>query len=264
MNFIKTDSIEKINSLRVELYSTFTSALDSMWESLYIANSQPYLIQNEDVVLGYCCIDENQSLLQLYLKKAYKHLARATVLAMVEQNLITNAKLSAIEPVSFNACLAVSTTNNEDTICYEFSGHKENEVEISLVNAQAKDEETIKEFYKTQVGFEDTFGYTQNLINRQELYIVKRGDVFVGTGECRLSDSQPNVADVGVAVHTAHRRKGYAAQILQILAGKAQLAAREPICSTTVDNVGSQKAIVNAGFYPSHIIFNIQFKNDIR
>ena len=47
MNFIKTDITNNINEFRKELYKTFKAPLDSMWQDLYIASSQVYLIENE-------------------------------------------------------------------------------------------------------------------------------------------------------------------------------------------------------------------------
>lgn len=259
MTFAKTNT-DHISTMRQQLYQTFTAALDSMWESLYIANAQAYLIQQDDNTMGYCCIDAEGSLLQFFLYKEHRHLTKQVISSLIDQKLISNAKLSAIEPVSFNACLALSNAVEEDTFCYEFSDHSDaRDNGISLEPAQADDLETVRSFYKTQVGFDDNFGYTQNLIDRQELFLAKKDDVFIGTGECRLSDTQPKVADIGVAVHQDFRKKGHATRILQLLALKAQAAGRAPICSTTLDNIGSQKAIGNAGFYCAQVIFGMRF-----
>lgn len=255
----KTEDKALINQLRTVLYLELTSPIDSMWESLYIANAQNYVIEDDNHIIGYCSVDDNQTLLQFYLSNDYKQLAKKTITALLKQKVIRKAKLSTNEPIGFNACVALSSRIKEDTFCYAYTGKPKNEGSITVEKAQLSDVESIKEFYKTQVGFEDTFGYTENLINRQELYLAKNNKEFIGTGECRLSETQPNIADVGVAVHTDHRRKGYASQILRLLVNETKSTNRKPICSTTVDNIASQKAIENAGFYCSNIIFEIHF-----
>ena len=71
MNFIKSENTETINNLRVQLYQKLTSPIDAMWEQLYIASSQHYLIENNDSTIGYCCINENGGLLQIFLLDGY-------------------------------------------------------------------------------------------------------------------------------------------------------------------------------------------------
>ena len=117
----------------------------------------------------------------------------------------------------------------------------------------------IKSFLKQQIGMDDTFGYTENLVNRQEIYMVKEADEIIATSECRWSDTQPEIADVGIIVGKNHQGKGIATQVLQLQANRVIEAKRKPICSTTMDNIASQKAIKKAGFYCSNIIFDIQF-----
>ncbi|WP_298892368.1 GNAT family N-acetyltransferase [uncultured Psychroserpens sp.] len=260
MNFIKTNDPTLITPLRQKLYQTFTTALDSMWESLYIASSTTYLIVKNNSTIGYCCIDSDKSLTQIYLSKPHLGLMQNAITLLIETHLITSAKLSSIEPVSFNTCMLYSTAIANNTFCFQFdSNQKKIKVHTELIQATSKDVDTIKSFYKTQVGFEDTFGYTENLVQRNELYILKDQTNFIGTGECRLSDSQPQFADVGVAVHNDFRGKGYATRILNTLAHMALSKHRKPICSTTIDNIASKKAIEKAGFHYDHSIIDISF-----
>lgn len=74
--------------------------------------------------------------------------------------------------------------------------------------ATEDDIEMVKTYYREDIGFDDTFGYVANLVNRQELYLYKEADVLVATGECRLSDTQPQVADVGISVRADRRKQG--------------------------------------------------------
>lgn len=260
MKFVKTANSETINNLRTEFYKSLTAPLDSMWQDLYIASSQAYLIEKNNQHIGYCCIDENNSLLQLYVNNKNKHLTRTIVEQLIEFKLITSASLSSIEPVSFNACLHLSKSIKTNTFCYEYSNqflNVDNSLNLELVTNQ--DSQKLRDFYKNHVGFDDTFGYVDNLISRKELFMAKDFNSIITTGECRLSDSQLDYADVGVAVNKEYRKKGLATKMLQQLAREAINQKRKPICSTTIDNIGSQKAIEKAGFYCSNIIFDMEF-----
>lgn len=260
MNFIKTDDTQTINQYRADLYEGFTAPIDGMWESLYIASAQDYLVEHNGKTIGYCCIDTNNCLLQLFLTERNKHLMKTTVEELINTKLINSASLSSIEPISFNACLLLSTEANPNTFCYQYSTEPvSNAVPLNIVHVQMEDLDAVKAFFKNQIGFDDTFGYTENLVNRKELYMLKKADTIIATGERRISDSQPTIADVGVIVNKDHQKKGLGTQVLQTLAEKAKKENKKPICSTTNDNIASKKAIERAGFYNSHIVFDMSF-----
>ncbi len=259
MNFTKTD-ISTISKFRNELYKTFSAPLDSMWQDLYVASSQAYVIEMDSQHIGYCCIDDNKALLQLFVNNANRHLMRTVVSSLIDSKLIKSASLNSIEPVSFNACLFHSKSTTTNTYCYEYSNRTmddENSLNVELVTPDYSN--AIRSYYKDHVGFDDTFGYVDNLVSRKELYMTLEDDTIIATGECRLSDTQLDYADVGVSVNKEHRKKGLATKMLQQLANKAIAVNRKPICSTTIDNAGSQKAIERAGFYCSNIIFDMKF-----
>lgn len=260
MKFTKTTDSETIGRLREELYQRFTAPLDGMWESLYIASSTDFLIENEGETVGYCCIDEQSSLTQIYLSDAQLFRMGEAIRSLSESGLAKSAKLSSMEPISFNACLKHSKSISPNTLCYQFSDAQT--VQAELLNMQLAtpaDADAMRTFFKTQIGFDDTFGYTTNLIERKELFFAEESGEIIATGECRMSDSQPTAADVGVIVNKDHHRKRLGTRVLHTLARKAQQANRHPICSTTEDNIASQKAIAKAGFYCSHVIFDIHF-----
>ena len=270
MQFVQTDDTSTISALRAALYQRFSAPIDAMWEMLYIAPSQAYLIDSGTQKIGYCSIDVNDNLLQIFLNDGYNHLMDCAVKSLIDSKLISGAKLSSIEPVSFNACLTYSRSVQTNTFCFQYSNRPlQNGSLLNLELVLQEDLQTVKSFLKDQIGFDDTFGYTENLVQRRELYVVKGSGDIIATSECRLSDSQPEIADLGVIVNRAHQGKGIATQVLKQQAKRAQEVQRRPICSTTYDNVASKKAIEKAGFYCSHIIFDINFadnktqKNDI-
>ncbi|MBB6459330.1 GNAT family N-acetyltransferase [Flammeovirga kamogawensis] len=260
MNFIQTENINLISQYRSELYNQFTGTLDGMWQDLYIASATPFLIEIDSNTVGYCCIDDNKSLLQLFLKDEAKYLMEAVISTLITKELITFASLSSIDPISFNTALSLSKSNKINTFCFQYAGSpliKNSAFEIT--NATVKDADTMRAFLKNNAGFDDTFGYTDNLINRKELYIAKEGDNIIASGECRISDTQKDVADLGVIVNTEYRKKGLGAKMLNALAQKAVELNKQPVCSTTYDNIASKKAIEKAGFYNSFIIFDMSF-----
>lgn len=259
MKFIKSDNTGTISNLRSQLYLKLTAPIDAMWEQLYIYSSQHYLIEKDDRTIGYCCINENGCLIQIFLLDTYNSIMNNIIAELIRLELITSASLSSNEPISFNACLSLSKEIKANTFCFEYmntSRHLKSTLNIELVTAD--DIPSVKVFLKEQVGMDDTFGYTENLVSRKEIFMIKELDVIIATSECRMSDSQPDITDLGIIVNRDYQGKGIATQVFKMQVNRVLEANRKPICSTTSDNVASRKVIEKSGFYCSNIIFDIK------
>ena len=102
---------------------------------------------------------------------------------LVSQKKMSGAKLSSIEPISFNAALELSYSNKIDTINYCYSETRQTKCnEISLIHAKKSDLDRIKQFYKIEGGFDDQFGYVENIIKRNELYMCEINEENVKNG----------------------------------------------------------------------------------
>ncbi|WP_020534493.1 GNAT family N-acetyltransferase [Lewinella cohaerens] len=252
---------EEVSTYRQELYRTFVAPLDGMWEALYVASATPFLITLEDTSIGYCCIDEDKNINQLYLMPVHRFLINKVVEELIKEAMIQGALLSSIEPVAFNVCLAKTNTISANTFNFHYASPQkgENKKQLDLIKARMDDHSAIKSFFLNEAGFDDNFGYAENLIKRGEIFLLIEDGILTATGECRLSDTQPAYADVGMIVKQDARKRGWGGKVLATLAGIAERQGRIPICSTTVDNIASQKAIQKAGFYQSHIVFKMEF-----
>jgi len=260
MEIIKSACTPTIDNLRSALYQKLTAPIDAMWEILYIRRSQHYLIKEGDQTWGYCCINDDGCLLQLFLKDAHHSKMNKVVVELIKTNLVTSASLSSKEPLAFNACLFHSKSIKPNTFCFEHANIPvtlQNRPDLRLVSTE--DIPSVKAFLKTQVGMDDTFGYTENLVERKEIFLLKEADTIIATSECRMSDTQPEIADLGIIVNRNYQSKGIATQIMQMQVNNVLRRNRRPICSTTVDNIASKRVIEKSGFYCSNIIFDISF-----
>lgn len=94
--------------------------------------------------------------------------------------------------------------------------------------------------------------------------MVKEYKIIIATSECRLSETQLTVANLGVIVNKDYQGKGIATKILYQQARRAQEVDKKPVFSTTYNNIASRKAIEKAGFYSANIIFDISSNNQIQ
>jgi len=261
MNFIKTEPTGTIQQLREKLYQKLHAPIDAMWEMLYIASSQHYLIENEKETWGYCCVNDEGCLVQIFLLEAYNSKMDQVIIELINTKLISSARLSSNEPIAFNTCLALAKDTKINTFCFEHVNTlRDIESKLNVESVTTSDIPSVKAFYKEQIGMDDTFGYTENLVSRKELFMIKESDVILATSECRWSDSQPDIADLGIIVNKDFQGKGIATQVMQLQVNRVLKAGRKPICSTTLDNIASKKAIEKSGFYCSNIIFDIFFE----
>lgn len=260
MGFVKTNITDTINGFRSKLYQKLTAPLDAMWEQLYIASSQHYLIEKDNRNIGYCCINDENCLLQIFLLEEYRSEMETVIIQLIDSKLVQSASLSSNEPIAFNICLAHASSIKTNTYCFEHSNQPVIiDAVLNLVLVSRDDIPAIKAFLLDQLGMDDTFGYTENLVSRNEIYMIKETDMIIATSECRMSDTQTEIADLGMIVHRDYQGKGIATQIMKMQVNKVLKAKRKPICSTTLDNIASRKVIEKSGFYCSHIIFDIIF-----
>lgn len=261
MNFIKTNDIDSISGLRAKLYQNLTAPIDAMWEQLYIASAQPYLIENDGITLGYCCVNDQNCLIQIFLLEEFISKMDLVITNLVASKLIISACLSSAEPVSFNACLNRSESIQANTLCFQHLNKPIDLKGASVVELVSTDDiPAVKEFLKDQIGMDDAFGYTENLVARKEIYMIHESDTIIATSECRVSDSQPEIADIGIIVNKEYQNKGIGTHVLQMQVNRVLKANRKPICSTTLNNLAARKAIEKSGFYCSNILFDIQLK----
>ena len=181
MKFTKTNVSDTINDLRVKLYQKLTAPIDAMWEQLYIASSQHYVIENDNnSVIGYCCIDDKGSLIQIFLSEEFNSQMEKVITLLIDLKLISSASLSSNEPLSFNTCLYYSKSIKPNTLCFQHSNIPfENNFLLNLELVLQNDIPAIKEFLKEQVNMDDTFGYTENLVARKEILLQLRSICFL-------------------------------------------------------------------------------------
>ena len=134
--------------------------------------------------------------------------------------------------------------------------------EASFNVVEASELEAIAELHRDSLDQDPgdwLVGYLKRLIGRRELYALRLEGDILGTGEARLSESQPPFVDLGVITVRRHRGRGVAPHILGRLKQRCYELELVPICSTTVENAASRRAIAKAGFVSAHRTLEVGF-----
>ena len=258
-------SPDTLIDLKLAYLRTLCAPLDGMWESGFLPLSQHWAILYRDRMVGYYCVDSDKALLQFYLPDALALRAPAFLAGLISLGQVTSAYAGTNEPGFLALCLdrqkAVSVHTYLFSDGFQDAVHPESSDHPRLRLTDFSETERVVRFIERNTESRGGWvrGYLRRLIERGESYLMEADGRILGTGECRVSDSQPPYVDLGMIVDKKFRGQGVATAILLQMKALCHSRVQRPICSTTVENVAARKAIEKAGFIARHRILQIQF-----
>ncbi|MEM7351871.1 MAG: GNAT family N-acetyltransferase [Acidobacteriota bacterium] len=258
-------SFEELADLRRAYLRSQTAPIDGMWEA-FAAMAHQREIRSAGEKAGFFCVNEQGQILQFHVSAPFEPVAAELFARVVDRSEVRGAMVSTADPLFSSLCFDLHNEVRVNTYLYEDHHPSESplagEGEASLDLVEAYELTTIADLQRGSFDQDPgdwLLGYLENLITRRELYALRLGDEILGTGELRVSDSQPPYADLGVITMRRHRRRGVASHILWRLKQLGLDRELVPICSTTVENLGAQRAIAKAGFISRHRILQVTF-----
>ena len=113
------------------------------------------------------------------------------------------------------------------------------------------------------LGFNDDFfqslGEIENYAAIDGLFVLEKEGTAIGCGIGKpVIADRPDI-DIGMLVAAQHRKNGYGAHIISFLKKYYLEQGTRPICGCSIDNIGSQRALRNAGFVSEHRLLEITF-----
>ncbi len=262
-DLIKVDK-ENINEMINSYYKNVTAPMDDMWESGIIGKGDYFTIKKKEDVLGYFVVDNDNNLLQFFLKDECLNESSNIFELIKTSKEIKQAFVSTSEPRYLSLCL-----DNNDGV--EINSYLYTEMEaiefkkpLESISSQLANVEDLDRVlvYNNEMGFKGDWliKYCKDLICNHGLILYKIEDKIIGTGEMRPSFSSKSYANLGVTVSEIYRRMNIGTYILsnmRLLANKQGLKA---ICSTDKDNIASQHTIEKSGFYPYHRVLTVKLR----
>lgn len=263
------ENLEELSTLKQGYFEQSTAPLDGMWHLGFAPMSTHFGFYEQEVLVGYCCINGEGYMLQFYLSDHAKTGARELFTLIAEQNssiigTVNGAFVSTAEPQYLSLCLDNSSAVTVNALMYKQKNtcKQSHTTTLELKLAEPEQLEQFVEFAVTTINAPEQWltGYFGNLISRKELFGYWNDGELLATGECRLFDEyQTEYADLGMIVALSQRGKGIATQVLNWLVNSANQRGLTPICSTESNNVGAQKAIKRAGLSSSNRIVQVEF-----
>jgi len=260
---IEKTTKDEIKRMTHDYYKYLLAPMDDMWEKSIIFVADYYKISVGTKDVGYFCLNDNNDIVQFYIKNQYLKKAKEIFEYLLVEMKINKAYVSTLEPRFYNLCLDHNKGIKTHTYLYKdmFKVNSTNPIKNAKFNLATDDEYLeVLNYERKNIGLEgDWVGpYYEKLIEKQELYLLRVKNEIIGTGELRPSESNKSYANVGVTVGTDYRRQAVASFILSYLKDMCYKREIIAICSTTVDNIGSQKAIEKAGLYAYHRVVEVE------
>lgn len=243
--------------------SSVVAPLDGMWEA-FTSMADHYAILADGRMVGYCAVNPEAQLMQFHVSAAVD--AESTYAQAVKELSLRGAITATCETKSLALAMDHQTSVSVKAIMYRLSDNPQTGEAVfpdgaHFARLDARELEDAVTFAADTLGASRDWltGYFEELITRKELFGLRLDGGLIATGECRISDTQPGIADVGMIVDQKERGKGIATNVLRSLVAAADAIKMRPICSTEPDNIAARKAIGRAGFASYHRILDVSF-----
>jgi GNAT superfamily N-acetyltransferase len=257
----KVTDTSALAELRRHWRESLTGPQDGMWE-IFRDTAEHWVFTTNHQAIGYACANEEHGLMQFYLSPEWQHERVGTLQRFLQQEAIAKGIVGTNNPVFLSAALELMQSVEVDTYLFTDQHMAIGEEKPGdFVAAKEEDLDRLIDFYHQSIGAPKSWlhGYLGNHLERGELFFLKQEDIIIGACEVRKSDSNNNVADLGMVVSPDFRRQGYGTFLLGKAKGVAQQWSRTPICSCEKDNIGSTRSIQQNGFRSMHQLLRVTF-----
>jgi len=259
MYTIKETNFKEIDIYKKDYYKNLLAPMDDMWEEGILPNCTYFLIKSENSD-GFFAIDEENVLVSFYSNNIYDDL----FIYILKKMNINKAYVSSYDPIFYNQCIKNKKSISINTMLFHETDLLLNTLAHNNINyklANNDDFDHTVDYYFNKIGESDDWlkPYLTKLIKNKGLYLFKINEQIVGTGEVRKSISSKNYVNIGMTVSKDFRKRGIATYIIATIKQIYNKKNLKTICSTTIDNIGSQKTLVKCGYENYHNIYNVYF-----
>ncbi len=256
----KSDS-KMFQALKKSWLRSLTAPQDDMWES-FMDRAEHWVFTLDQHEIGYACVNQNNELIQFYLEPLWLIDGHQILRKFLADKQLSKAIVGTNNPIFLSAALHQQVSVKIHSYLFQsVEDVKLHPIDGLFRAASLEDIENLINFcHKIHPASREwLMEYISTRVTREEYFLLMQQAEILGTCEVRKSDSNPSVANLGMMVSADHRGKGLGTFLL----GKAKEISlqwnRQPICSCSVDNTGSVKAITRNGFRSIHQILSIKF-----
>ena len=252
-----------LEAFKCEYRKTLSAPLDGMWEHFTTAANH-YAIKSSTDTLGFCAVNAEHKLMQFSVVDTLD--ARELFGRLVVELKLVGAILASFEDRALALCMDLQKTVSVKALMYHMPAVQDVAAadfppDTSFDLLRYCDLQSAVDFAFETLGQDARWlsHYFGDLIEKEQLFALRRDGEILAIGECRVSETQKPYVDLGMVVGKAYRRQGLGTNVLRFLVRLCQTRDQKPICSTECSNVASQKAIAKVGFVCRHRMLEFSF-----
>ena len=264
--------LNAVAKMKQDYLTTLTEPQDAYWQEGLIGACDHLTLNIEGEEVGYIAVDAQNQLLQFHLTRFHRRATEILKRILADRDIKT-AMAATIEPFYFNLCMDLQQKVRVHT--YLFGDFEKREPVLETIRGFHFRKATMDDLTRVlpmytggdefvdletvEAHFGGQLGYAKMVIGAGILHLLEKDDEVLGTGELRVRQSWVPYADVGMIVNPKYRRKGVGTYLLNRLKQLAYQQNLKPICSCEAGNLGSRKAVENAGFITRHRVVAFSF-----
>ena len=248
MEIVKT-TLNKIKKYRTD-YLNSLPEFQELFIEIMIKDSDFYLLQTDNVNIGYAIKNKDDVLIEFYVVNKYVSSSNDFFRQALKELSINEIYCKSFDALLLSNCLLNSFPYNVIGVLYR--DYVEPLVEtdtkitmkksdISSVNFLLNQDNSIRELFETEQQLTE-------FINKEYVFEFYGNEEFIGCGMVLRTNPDWNFCDLGVWVNPSKRGHGIGSQIILKLRAFAMENDMKPSCGCAIENVASQKTIEKSGF----------------
>lgn len=253
----KPSDILIIESLRCRYFDDLPEVQEYYIEQL-IKTSRVYNILIDGKGCGYVLIHPNKTLLEYYLTTEQSNIYLEVFLQVLSYFNIERIFCKSFDSKLLNVSVKLCRSMKKHGILFrEFSGTEQVNNSFFIRNAVEDDIDLIEEMSE---GIFENRNEINLYVFSDQLKIFEQNNEICGIGIITRVLDDKLYFDIGAAVRKEFRSKGIGSYIINYLYHYINRMGYIPLAACGYDNIPSQKAILKAGFIPTHELLEFQMK----
>ncbi len=258
--------IRKSSKAEIETYRmTYLSSLpvfQDIFLEFMIDESEHYQLLTYGEMMGYAIVSPDRILVECYITYKYLQTQYNSFVHIIQQLGIKSIYCKTFDHLLLNCCVAQNMSYKTIGFLYRDYIDSEKEDTISLNSRYAEKSDIPFLISQDDEVFEPR-DMIETHVNNKSIVIFENGADITGCGF--LTQVHPAFVyyDIGVWVHPAYRRKGYATAILQQLKRTCLDNNWKPIIGCDAQNVASQNMLNKLGFVSKYKLLEFDVTSNV-
>jgi predicted acetyltransferase len=260
MEIVKA-TFDKIKNYRTD-YLNSLPEFQELFIEMMIKESDFYLLQTDNLNVGYAIKNNDGVLLEFYVENKYVSISNDFFRQLATELSITEIYCKSFDFLLLNNCLLNSFPYKVIGVLYR-DYVEPLVVEDTEIMMQKSDLSSVKFLLSQDNSIEVLFETEQQLteyINSENVFEFYANEEFIGCGMVLRTNPDWNFCDLGVWVNPLKRGNKIGSQIILKLREFAIKNGMKPSCGCDIENIASQKTIERSGYVSKYKLIEFTIK----